>query len=140
MAIAAVSGVWLLAQILSIDSDPLNVVLAVLSLPAAVMAAGYTAFLFAQAEGRDLWQSRWLFPHLIAQALMAGAGAVAALVAVGRRTGAAGRAGGPCAGRRDGRAGRAESRRAARSPRHARAPPGVPRSSPRAGTPGSTGV
>ncbi len=50
-----------------------------LSLPAAVMAAGYTAFLFAQAEGRDLWQSRWLFPHLIAQALMAGAGAIAVL-------------------------------------------------------------
>ena len=79
MAIAAVSGVWLLAQILGLDSHALNVVLALLSLPAAVMAAGYTAFLFAQAEGRDLWQSRWLFPHLIGQALMAGAGAVAAL-------------------------------------------------------------
>ncbi len=79
MAIAAVSGIWLLAQLAGIDSDGLNVVLALLSLPAAVMAAGYTAFLFAQAEGRDLWQSRWLFPHLVAQALMAGAGAVAVL-------------------------------------------------------------
>jgi Fe-S-cluster-containing dehydrogenase component/formate-dependent nitrite reductase membrane component NrfD len=79
MAIAAVSGVWLLAQLFSLTSHPLNVVLALLSLPAALMAAGYTAFLFAQAEGRDLWQSRWLFPHLIGQALMAGAGALAAL-------------------------------------------------------------
>jgi Fe-S-cluster-containing dehydrogenase component/formate-dependent nitrite reductase membrane component NrfD len=79
MAIAVVSGVWLLGQLFSLTSHPLNVVLALLSIPAAVMAAGYTAFLFAQAEGRDLWQSRWLFPHLIAQALMAGAGAVAAL-------------------------------------------------------------
>lgn len=35
-------------------------------------AAGYTAFLFAQCEGRDLWQSRWLLPHLIAQALLCG--------------------------------------------------------------------
>ncbi len=79
LAIAAVSGGWLLAQLLSVDSGPLNVVLALLSLPAAVMAAGYTAFLFGQAEGRDLWQSHWLFPHLVAQAAMAGAGAVAAL-------------------------------------------------------------
>jgi Fe-S-cluster-containing dehydrogenase component/formate-dependent nitrite reductase membrane component NrfD len=79
MAIAAVSGVWLLTQLLSLTNHLLNVVLGLLSLPAAVMAAGYTAFLFAQAEGRDLWQSRWLFPHLVAQAVMAGSGAVAAL-------------------------------------------------------------
>jgi formate-dependent nitrite reductase membrane component NrfD len=77
MAIAAVAGAWMLAQLLSLTSHPLNVVLAVVSLPAAVMAAGYTAFLFAQAEGRDLWQSRWLFPHLVAQAMTAGAGALA---------------------------------------------------------------
>jgi len=42
-----------------------------------VLVAGYTAFLFRQAEGRDLWQSKWLFPHLLAQALMVGAGALA---------------------------------------------------------------
>jgi len=34
--------------------------------------AGYTAFLFAQCEGRDLWQSKLLLPHLIAQALLCG--------------------------------------------------------------------
>ena len=33
----------------------------------------YTAFLFGQAEGRDLWQSTLLPFHLVLQALMAGA-------------------------------------------------------------------
>jgi Fe-S-cluster-containing dehydrogenase component len=41
--------------------------------PLAAMTAGYTAFLFAQARGRDLWQSPLLAPHLLAQAAMAGA-------------------------------------------------------------------
>lgn len=36
-------------------------------------AAGYTAFLFGQAKGRDLWQSPLLGPHLLVQALVAGA-------------------------------------------------------------------
>ena len=36
-------------------------------------AAGYTAFLFGQCEGRDLWQSRMLLPHLLFQALFLGA-------------------------------------------------------------------
>ena len=36
-------------------------------------AAGYTAFLFGQCEGRDLWQSRLLLPHLLFQALFLGA-------------------------------------------------------------------
>jgi len=38
----------------------LRPVLAVLTLPLALGAATYTAFLFAQAEGRDLWQA----PHV----------------------------------------------------------------------------
>ncbi|MEE2887654.1 MAG: 4Fe-4S dicluster domain-containing protein [Planctomycetota bacterium] len=37
-------------------------------------AAGYTAFLFGQCEGRDLWQNtRILLPHLLIQAVMLGA-------------------------------------------------------------------
>ena len=56
--------------------------LAVPVIATAVLAAGYTAFLFAQAEGRDLWQSRWLFPHLLVQAAMTGAGALAVVAAV----------------------------------------------------------
>jgi Ni/Fe-hydrogenase subunit HybB-like protein len=51
--------------------------LAVIGIPSALAAAGYTAFLFGQAEGRDLWQSRRLLWHLIVQAVMVGAGALA---------------------------------------------------------------
>jgi Fe-S-cluster-containing dehydrogenase component/formate-dependent nitrite reductase membrane component NrfD len=54
--------------------------LRVLVWPAAVAgaaAAGYTAFLFGQAEGRDFWQSPLLLPHLLVQALLAGAGVLA---------------------------------------------------------------
>ena len=42
----------------------------------ALLAAGtatYTAMLFGQAKGRDLWQSALLGPHLLVQALAAGA-------------------------------------------------------------------
>jgi formate-dependent nitrite reductase membrane component NrfD len=39
----------------------------------AVLSAIYTAFLFAQAEGRDLWQSPLLPWHLLVQSVMAGA-------------------------------------------------------------------
>ncbi len=47
--------------------------LAALGLPLAVLAAVYTAFLFGQAEGRDLWQSPLLPAHLLVQSIMAGA-------------------------------------------------------------------
>jgi formate-dependent nitrite reductase membrane component NrfD len=39
----------------------------------AIMSAGYSAFLFAQARGRDLWQSSVTFWHLLVQAITAGA-------------------------------------------------------------------
>jgi Fe-S-cluster-containing dehydrogenase component/formate-dependent nitrite reductase membrane component NrfD len=39
----------------------------------AVIAAVYTAFLFAQAKGRDFWQSPTLSLHMLVQAVMAGA-------------------------------------------------------------------
>ena len=51
--------------------------------PLAVMAAVYTAYLFAQAKARDLWQSPLLPPHLLVQAVLLGAAVTAAL----RRTG-----------------------------------------------------
>ncbi len=50
--------------------------LRLLLIPAALFgaaAAGYTAFLFGQAEGRDFWQSPLLLPMLLVQALFAGA-------------------------------------------------------------------
>ncbi len=37
------------------------------------MTAGYTAFLFWQCKGRDLWESRLLLPHLLVQAAFCGA-------------------------------------------------------------------
>ena len=43
----------------------------------SVLAAGYSAFLLAQARGRALWQSRLLFPHLLVQAFLAGSAALA---------------------------------------------------------------
>ena len=45
-----------------------------LGFPFALGAAIYTAFLFAQAEGRDLWQSPLLPAHLVIQSLMMGSG------------------------------------------------------------------
>jgi len=45
--------------------------------PAGVMLAGYTAFLFNQCEGRDLWQSPLLFAHTVVNAVIAGAGTLA---------------------------------------------------------------
>ncbi|HTW31183.1 MAG TPA: NrfD/PsrC family molybdoenzyme membrane anchor subunit, partial [Candidatus Sulfotelmatobacter sp.] len=44
-----------------------------------ILAAVYTAFLFGQCEGRDLWQSPLLPVHMIAQALMCGAAVLALL-------------------------------------------------------------
>ncbi|MCO5191315.1 MAG: polysulfide reductase NrfD, partial [Anaerolineae bacterium] len=42
----------------------------------AIGTAVYTAFLFAQAEGRDLWQSTLLPWHLVVQALLVGSGTI----------------------------------------------------------------
>lgn len=39
----------------------------------ALGVAGYTAFLFQQCEGRDLWQSPLVLPHLLVQAVLCGA-------------------------------------------------------------------
>jgi Fe-S-cluster-containing dehydrogenase component/formate-dependent nitrite reductase membrane component NrfD len=46
-------------------------------LPLAVLAAVYTAWLFAQSRARDLWQSPLLPPMLLVQAVLAGAAALA---------------------------------------------------------------
>ena len=56
--------------------------LQVLAAPAALLAAataGYTAFLFGQCEGRDLWQTPLLLPTLLAQAAVAGGAGYAVL-------------------------------------------------------------
>lgn len=53
-------------------------VLPILVAPVAALAlgtAGYTAFLFGQCEGRDLWQQPLLLPILLTQAVVAGGAA-----------------------------------------------------------------
>jgi formate-dependent nitrite reductase membrane component NrfD len=45
------------------------------------MAAAYTAFLFGQCEGRDLWQTPLLPVHLVVQALLCGAAVLSLLPA-----------------------------------------------------------
>jgi Fe-S-cluster-containing dehydrogenase component len=56
-------------------SVPVRQVAAGLVIPLSLATACYTAFLFAQARARDLWQSPLLMPHLAVQAVLAGAAA-----------------------------------------------------------------
>jgi Fe-S-cluster-containing dehydrogenase component/formate-dependent nitrite reductase membrane component NrfD len=76
-AFAAVCGLWWILGVAD-AGDALKV----LAIPAALLGAataGYTAFLFAQCEGRDLWQTPLLLPLLLARAAVAGAAAYAVL-------------------------------------------------------------
>ena len=76
-AFAAVCAAWFIAGVVgSIGA------LQGLAAPAALLAAataGYTAFLFGQCEGRDLWQSHLVLPTLLAQAATAGGAGYAVL-------------------------------------------------------------
>jgi Fe-S-cluster-containing dehydrogenase component/formate-dependent nitrite reductase membrane component NrfD len=69
-AAGALGALWLLAGLVG------NLLaLQLLAWPMALVAAataGYSAFLFGQAEGRDFWQSPLLLPHLLVAALQAG--------------------------------------------------------------------
>jgi formate-dependent nitrite reductase membrane component NrfD len=72
--IGALLTAWLIASYLGGSSalsviEPLGAIFALLS-------AVYTAFLFAQAKGRDFWQSPMLGLHMIIHALMAGAAVI----------------------------------------------------------------
>ena len=76
-AFAALCAAWFIAGV----ADSVGA-LQVLAAPTALLGlatAGYTAFLFAQCEGRDLWQSRWLLPTLLAQAATAGGASYAVM-------------------------------------------------------------
>ncbi len=70
---AVVAGAWFVSGL--VGSERALQVLAIPGALAAAATAGYTAFLFAQCEGRDLWQTRLLLPDLLAQAVIAGAAA-----------------------------------------------------------------
>jgi Fe-S-cluster-containing dehydrogenase component/formate-dependent nitrite reductase membrane component NrfD len=71
-AYAAVLGVWFLVGVFASDGP----VVALIWIGAVIGlgVAGYTAFLFGQAEARDLWQSPTLLWHMVAGAFAAGGG------------------------------------------------------------------
>jgi Fe-S-cluster-containing dehydrogenase component/formate-dependent nitrite reductase membrane component NrfD len=71
---AAVLGAYLLAGVL--DSTGLRQAAAAAGMPLGAGAAVYTAYLFAQAKARDLWQNPLLPVHLLVQAGVAGAAAL----------------------------------------------------------------
>ena len=83
-----VSGVWWAVEAFGLagsgaaGTTAARTILAVITVPLALGAAVYTAFLFGQAEGRDLWQSSLLPAHLIIQAFMAGSAALLILGAI----------------------------------------------------------
>jgi Fe-S-cluster-containing dehydrogenase component/formate-dependent nitrite reductase membrane component NrfD len=82
LAHGALSVLWLVAGLAGAGG-----VLRALTLPAIViagLAAGYSAFLFGQAEGRDFWQSKLLMPQLLLSAMVAGAASLLILGFAGR--------------------------------------------------------
>ena len=72
-AYAAVLGVWFVLGVAG-QNDVVEIV-AWVAAPIALATAGYTAFLFGQAEARDLWQSPMLLWHMVAGAIAVGGGA-----------------------------------------------------------------
>ncbi|MGI8971552.1 MAG: 4Fe-4S dicluster domain-containing protein [Dehalococcoidia bacterium] len=76
----ALAGIWILAALLGIDAVPRALAWPALITGAA--AAGYSAMLFGQAEGRDFWQSPLLLPQLLGAGALAGAASLTLLVSL----------------------------------------------------------
>jgi len=74
MAYGGAITVWML---LGIQRRGIPVVLILATALLAAATAGYSAFLFAQAKGRDLWQSPMFLWHLLIHALIAGSSTLA---------------------------------------------------------------
>ncbi len=73
IAFGAAGGAWLAAGLAgTYPSDAVRLPVAIL----ALAAAGYSAFLFGQAEGRDFWQSPLVLPHLVVASIVAGSAAL----------------------------------------------------------------
>ena len=60
--------------------------LMIAGVPLSILTAIYTAYLFAQAKARDLWQSPLLPPHLLVQALLLGSAVMMLAVALWKDT------------------------------------------------------
>ncbi|MEO0588402.1 MAG: NrfD/PsrC family molybdoenzyme membrane anchor subunit, partial [Planctomycetota bacterium] len=77
MFFAAMCGLWWIGGLT--ENDGLIEIVAIPAVLGALGTAGYTAYLFAQCEGRDLWQTPLLLPVLLAQAVTAGGAAYAVM-------------------------------------------------------------
>ena len=69
MAYGAAALAWLVC---GLRGTPVPGSLAWVAAALGAASAGYSAFLFAQAKGRDLWQSPLFLWHLLVQAMVAG--------------------------------------------------------------------
>jgi Fe-S-cluster-containing dehydrogenase component/formate-dependent nitrite reductase membrane component NrfD len=80
IGLSTIIGLWWLFELGSYlydySSPVVQGIFLWVGLPFAIGTAVYTAFLFAQAEGRDLWQSPLLPFHLVVQAFMMGSAAL----------------------------------------------------------------
>jgi formate-dependent nitrite reductase membrane component NrfD/ferredoxin len=76
-AFSVVCGLWFVGGLAG--ATGLLKGLAIPAVLGALGTAGYTAFLFGQCEGRDLWQTPLLLPTLLAQAVTAGGATYAIL-------------------------------------------------------------
>jgi len=65
-----------------IGSSSIQSWLMIAGIPLALLSAVYTAYLFAQAKARDLWQNPLLPPHLLVQALLLGSAVLLPLTLV----------------------------------------------------------
>jgi len=80
LTFGALSTLWLVLEIAGAE-DAARVV-AWASVPVSLATAGYTAWLFWQAPGRELWRTRAFLPQLLAQTVVAGASVWAFVLAV----------------------------------------------------------
>jgi Fe-S-cluster-containing dehydrogenase component/formate-dependent nitrite reductase membrane component NrfD len=80
MAYGGIGAWWLLVGLGGVHWP--HHLLTISALVVGCAAAGYSAFLFGQAEGRDFWQSPLLLPHLLIAAVVAGAAALTVAAAV----------------------------------------------------------
>jgi Fe-S-cluster-containing dehydrogenase component/formate-dependent nitrite reductase membrane component NrfD len=83
---SAVLGVHFVSSLL--HSTSIQTWIMIAGVPLSIMTAVYTAYLFAQAKARDLWQNPLLPPHLLVQALLLGSAVLLPIVAwlLGTRT------------------------------------------------------
>ncbi len=80
LALAALAVIWLVLELAG--AEDAIAVIAWITVPISALTAIYTAYLFWQTPGRELWQTWAFLPHLLARAAVAGAGAWLIVVAL----------------------------------------------------------